>query len=156
MNTPWYEILMIAMLAVSFYAGALDLLATFRKLRAPVRTEKPIESVSPPVVATTHASQPSPSVVEGTYRESSLRPSAPDYDESLKGSKPRPFVPGQTVLVRLHDDGKKLENGPLFTAIFMAFKRNGYSYALLKVGDEEPAVFLLQSITLLHPEDSTT
>lgn len=157
--------IMIAILAISFYAGALDLLATFRKLRAPVRTEKPIESVSPPVVAIPtlppiEALEPTPSAVEGSYREAPLRPSTPNYDERLESSKLRPFVCGQTVLVRLKDTkGEKPEFGPWFTATFEGFSATGgYTFIFLKNGTlPTPSQGFLQCQTeMLHPEDSTT
>ena len=160
MNTSWYEILMIAMLAISFYACALDLIAISRKLQAPARTERPIESVSPPIAATTPIEPLEPShSVEGSYREAPLRPSTPNYDERLESSKLRPFVCGQTVLVRLKDTkGEKPEFGPWFTATFEGFTATGgYTFIFLKNGTlPTPSQGFLQCQTeMLHPEDST-
>lgn len=93
------------------------------------------------------------------YRAAPLQPDSPDYNERLKSTKLRPFVSGQTVLVRLTDvrgSQPKPGPGPWFTATFTGFsEKGGFTFIRLKSGDALTDSFLQCQTEMLHLEPGT-
>lgn len=102
------------------------------------------------------------------YRAAPLQPDSPDYNERLKSTKLRPFVSGQTVLVRLTDvrgsqpkpgpwfTAPFPQPGPWFTATFTGFSENGgFTFIRLKSGDALTDSFLQCQTEMLHLEPGT-
>jgi len=79
----------------------------------------------------------------------------------LKDSKLRPFVCGQTVLVRLVDSkattlDKDPKPGPWFVAVFEGFsKTSGYTFIRLKSGSQPIESFMQCQTEMLHLEPDT-
>ena len=116
---------------------------------------KEVHALIQPRVAPQTTSLPMPPT-GGPYREAGVSGSAPSAADGTKNSKPRPFVPGQTVLVRLHKDGSKnAMDSPWFTAIFVGISRtSNYNFVRLKVGDLTSEPYHMDTTTLLHPDGS--
>lgn len=95
-----------------------------------------------------------------TYRDTEIREveTSPilESEESESKKQKKPFVSGQTVDVSFMDDGyEDNEAHYWFSATFLHFSDiEGETHVWLKVGDGEPASYVLAVTFLEHPEVS--